>query len=159
MWTGSRGHSGIGQMFFFPFLQKGFQPLLASAGALVAKMPTLLWSEVSLIFQENCLSLISRDQTSLLQSLPSGCGLPGSGDGLTPPQPSLLYAMTNEGKERGYLPCDWLLSVGPALTGSSPLAVKRAPRERKNPFPPYFHEKYLCHHACPEHPNFRSEYT
>lgn len=64
MWTGSRGHSGIGQMFFFPFLQKGFQPLLASAGALVAKMPTLLWSEVSLIFQENCLSLISRDQTS-----------------------------------------------------------------------------------------------
>lgn len=84
MWTGSRGHSGIGQMFFFPFLQKGFQPLLASAGALVAKMPTTLWPGVSLIFQENCLFLISRDQTSPFRSPPSGCGPPGSGDGLTP---------------------------------------------------------------------------
>lgn len=78
MWTGSRGHSGIGQMVFFPFLQKGFQPLLASAGALVAKMPTLLWSEVSLIFQENCLSLISEIKPLFCSPCQVGVEAPGS---------------------------------------------------------------------------------
>lgn len=95
MWTGSRGHSGIGQMVFFPFF--GFQPLLASARALVARCPPYLVRGI-FDFQENCLSLISRDQTSLFSVPAKWVWAPGGGDG--PPQRSLLYAMTNEGKER-----------------------------------------------------------